>query len=145
MEWKFNKFEIDHTIMFVIQHYLGESTEEILASFYETANTIVTQTLKVSRARCLEKKTQFMYKKSKMPITISIHSRWFTYVKPGESLPVDVEIKFTKKMLRVNPEDLASYASEKFEKTIGLRDDTTQLKNLENPEIKLPKVLKGVL
>lgn len=148
MKYRFNKFEIDQNILYVIQNFLGETTEEILASMFELANTTTTNLLAKSRARRLEKKIQFFYKKTKLPMELCVSSGYLRDVRAGTSVDpvwVSVKITFPEKLLRLDLKQLEEAAGEKLEKSIGLRDDMTKLAHVHTPDMNMPKALKGVL
>lgn len=148
MNFKFNQFIVDQNVLFVIQTYLGERTEEIFTSLYEIANTITSETLKKTRAARLDKRCEIYYKKSKIPITIDVVSRYYDrhlLENPDSALPITVNIYFKKKMKHYNLDQLKLLSEEKFEKSIGLRECMTALVEVTQPDIKLPKCLKGIL
>lgn len=148
MNYKFKSFDIDHNLLFVIQNYEHQSTEEILSTLHEAATSIVSESLKSTRASILNKRSKFFYKKSEIPILMCCtsapykqHEKWH----PGQPLAVNVEVRFPKKILRMKPSDLEALAGEKFEKSIGLRDEITKFAALDKPEVQLPRGLKDVL
>lgn len=148
MNYKYSSFEIDRNIMFVIQNYIGDRTEEMLVAFYDMANSIVSESLKSTRAKSLNKRCNLFYKKTKIPILFTCSSMLFEYHEKhgdGKPLLVSVEIRFPKHVLRADPKQLEEIANQKFEKNIGLRDDMTKLINIDTPEVKVPRTLKGVL
>lgn len=150
MNHKLRHFRIEKSVAFVIQNFMGESTEEMMSSLYEVANTIATNTLKKSRARKLDKKVKFLYKK-KLPIQINVNSGCYKRYGQTEKdmtkpIDVDVEIKFSSEMAYMQAGRLETLVEEKLEQSIGLRDKIeTTIQKPEAPKIDIPKVLKGVL
>lgn len=134
--------------MYVIQHFLNESTEEILTSLYEIANTAVANTLKKSRAQNLNKRIKIFYKKSRLPMQLNIYSPFYESHQrlcPNEALPIDVEVKFPNQFIQLDIKQLEEMSAEKMEASLGLRDKMTGLAGISKPQAAIPKVLKDIL
>jgi hypothetical protein len=120
----------------------------MFSTFYDMANSIVSESLKSTRAKRLSKRCNLFYKKTKIPLLIICESIQFEYHErhsAGKPLAVKVEIRFPKRTMRADPKQLEDMANQKFEKNLGLRDDMTKLINIDMPEVKVPRTLKGVL
>lgn len=149
MNYKFLLFKVDTVLVNMLHEATGESVTEIMANIYEATNTITSSSLKTTRASRLNKRCKFFYKK-KYPIQINcMMPYYFRHYENlvDKTIEINVEVRFpSTKYHYLNVEMMKKLADQKFEQSVGLRENIEiDIEKPNSMKIELPRNLKGVL
>lgn len=141
---KVRSFNIDKALGYLIQGITKDSTQEILTYFYGTAQFVIDDLSKTSKAMWLNKDIVLFYKETPITYRIKIHgsgpgianSSWGRGSEPG----VNIDVTFPKDSSNFNVTEILNAA---VESGLGLTDDQN-MPAFDRPNLKTPKSLRKV-
>lgn len=135
---KVRNFNIDKALGYLIQNSTGDSTQEILAYFYGTAQFVIDDLNKSSKARWLDKNIVLFYKETPIVYRIKISGSGPGYGHRDPSVSIDVT--FPKDASNFDVTEIMNAA---VESGLGLTDEHN-MPRFERPILKTPKALRKV-
>ena len=141
MKAKIISFQVNSTLMYLIQSLTKESSVDILSYFSDMANCICNDAAHNSKAKWYSVNTHFFYKETEVPFKLAINSCGNQKLQKevGYNVTYQAIVSFPCLGLRYNVEEIASAT---IESSLGLSNGGNWAQ-FNKPKIKLPRCLKN--
>jgi hypothetical protein len=135
-----SSFEVNRSLMYLIQNVTGEKTRDILIYFYGMAQYVCEDAMDSSKAVRVNKNIVFTYKDSPIPFRMNIYSNHgLQQIRhSGGRLSCYVAVNFPAKLDKFN---MAGLMNEALEDGLGL-GESRDLPLFPKPSLRVPKCLK---
>jgi len=147
MNYKFRTFAVDENLLSIIQAVTNDPSEVIILYLNECAHSVAQDFFsKKNLPKMLNRTNKFFYKKNEtLPVSMALYSRARYAAECGITPEVYITIKFPVNMTHFPVDLLTRLQQENLEKSLGLSESVTALKEFSRPIVKLNKNLRGVI